>query len=51
LPLDEIAAFNLQRFDNLCALVRAIPAYLLHVSLDGTFWTEIERALWVKDEG
>jgi SynChlorMet cassette protein ScmC len=45
MPLDEIAAFNLQRFENLCALARAVPAYLLHVSLDGPFWTEIERVM------
>jgi SynChlorMet cassette protein ScmC len=45
MSLDEIAAFNLQRFENLCALVRAVPAYLLHVSLDGAFWEEIARAL------
>jgi hypothetical protein len=45
LPLDEIAAFNLQHFENLCALARAVPAYLLHVSLEGAFWEEIERAI------
>jgi SynChlorMet cassette protein ScmC len=42
---DELAAFHCQRFDNLCALVRAVPAYLLHVSRDGAFWTEIERVI------
>jgi SynChlorMet cassette protein ScmC len=45
MPLDEIAAFNLQRFENLCDLVQAVPAYLLDVSLNGTFWEEIERVL------
>ena len=45
LPLAEIAAFNLQRFENLCALAQAMPAYLLHVRLDGTFWEEIERVI------
>jgi len=49
-PLDEIAAFNFQRFENLCALVRTVPAYLLHVSLDGAFWIEIERVI-CEDEG
>jgi len=44
-PLDEVAAFNLQRFENLCALVRAVPAYTLHVSLAGAFWDEMARAL------
>lgn len=41
----EVIAFNVGRFDNLCALVRAVPAYLLHVSLDGAFWEEMERVL------
>jgi SynChlorMet cassette protein ScmC len=45
MPLDEITALNSQRFDNLCALVQAVPAYLLHVSLNGAFWTEIERVI------
>lgn len=44
-PLDEVVAFNLQRFENLCALVQAVPTYLLHVSLNGAFWTEIERVM------
>lgn len=44
LPHDEIVAFNRQRFENLCALVRCVPAYLLHVSLTGTFWEEALRA-------
>jgi SynChlorMet cassette protein ScmC len=34
-PIEEIAAFNLQRFENLCALAQAVPAYLLRVSLVG----------------
>jgi len=44
-PLDELAAFNRQRFENLCALVRAVPAYTLYVSLTGTFWDEIARLM------
>ena len=44
-PLDEIAAFNLQRFENLCALVRTVPAYQLHVSLEGAFWDVIAQTL------
>ena len=43
--LDQIMNFNQERFDNLCALVKSIPAYLLHVSLNGTFWEEIGRTL------
>jgi SynChlorMet cassette protein ScmC len=45
MPHAELAAFHLQRFDNLCALVGTVPAYLLHVSLNGAFWTEIERVV------
>jgi SynChlorMet cassette protein ScmC len=44
-PLDELAAFNRQRFENLCALAQAVPAYALQVSRDGAFWTEIEQSL------
>lgn len=42
---DELRAFCAQRFENLCALVQAIPAYLLDVSLDGAFWEEMARVL------
>ncbi|MGC9334273.1 MAG: SynChlorMet cassette protein ScmC [Anaerolineae bacterium] len=45
IPKDEVPAFHCQSFDNLSALVRAVPAYLLHVSLDGAFWEEIEQVL------
>lgn len=46
-PPVEIASFNLRCFDNICALARAVPAYLLRVSLDGVFWDEIGRVLSV----
>jgi SynChlorMet cassette protein ScmC len=42
---EEIRALHLERFNNVCALVRAVPAYMLHISLTGAFWQEIERAL------
>lgn len=45
LPLDEIAAYNRQRFENTCALVQSVPAYLLHASLEGAFWEEIAQAV------
>ncbi len=45
MELEEIAAFHLQRFENLCALVQALPAYLLLVSLHGAFWQEMERVI------
>jgi SynChlorMet cassette protein ScmC len=43
---EELHALHLERFDNLCALARAVPAHLLHISLTGAFWQEIDRALW-----
>ena len=42
---EELHALHLERFDNLCALARIIPAYVLHISLSGAFWQEIEKAL------
>lgn len=34
-----------QLFNNACEMVQKIPAFRLHVSLHGKFWTEIEQAL------
>ena len=42
---EEIRALHLERFNNLCALTRAVPAHILHISLTGAFWQEIERTL------
>ena len=42
---EELHALHLERFDNLCALTRIIPAYVLHISLTGAFWQEIDQAL------
>lgn len=36
---------NLERFNNICKLVKKIPVSLLHISLTGKFWEEIERTL------
>ena len=38
-------AMRLQRFCNLCELIKKIPAYLLHISKYGPFWKEIDRFL------
>lgn len=32
-------------FDNACELAKAIPAYILRVSLTGKFWEEMEKVL------
>ena len=45
LSKEEIRALHLERFNNLCALARVIPAHVLHISLTGAFWQEIEQAL------
>jgi SynChlorMet cassette protein ScmC len=42
---EELHALNLERFNNLCALARVIPAHVLHISLTGAFWKEIEQVL------
>jgi SynChlorMet cassette protein ScmC len=42
---EEVSAYNLQRFENVCALAKAIPSYLLRLSLNGSFWIEMEIAL------
>lgn len=41
----DLAAHRVRRFENVCALVRALPVFRLHTSLDGAFWREIERVL------
>jgi SynChlorMet cassette protein ScmC len=42
---EELHALHLERFNNLCALARVVPAHVLHISLAGAFWQEIEQAL------
>ena len=42
---EEVRALHVERFNNLCALARGVPAHVLHISLTGAFWQEIERAL------
>jgi hypothetical protein len=32
-------------FDNIGSLVKSVPAFVLHISLDGPFWERIEEAL------
>ena len=42
---EEVSALYLERFNNLCAFARVIPAHMLHISLTGAFWQAIEQAL------
>jgi SynChlorMet cassette protein ScmC len=45
LSKEETRALHLERFNNLCALARVVPTHVLHISLTGAFWQEIERVL------
>ena len=45
---EEIRALYLERFNNLCALARVVPAHVLHISRTGAFWEEIEKELKMK---
>jgi len=42
---EEVRTLRLERFENICNLAKSVPAYLLHASLNGTFWEKIERVL------
>ncbi len=42
---EELRALYLERFNNLCDFARVVPAHVLHISLTGAFWQEIEQAL------
>jgi len=42
---EEVRALYLEAFNNLCAVARVVPAHVLHISLSGPFWQEIEQAL------
>ncbi len=45
LSKEATRALHLERFDNLCALARAVPAHALRISLTGAFWQVIEQTL------
>lgn len=42
---EETRALHLERFNNLCDLARIVPAHVLHISLTGDFWQEIEQSV------
>ena len=42
---DEIQALYAEQMAAIDLLVRAVPAYILHISLTGTFWNELEKVL------
>jgi SynChlorMet cassette protein ScmC len=43
--IEDIRSVRSRRFDNLCLLARSVPSFLLSVSMNGTFWTLIEKNL------
>jgi SynChlorMet cassette protein ScmC len=45
LSKEETRTLHLERFNNLCALGRVVPAHVLRISLTGAFWQEIEQTL------
>lgn len=45
LSKEESRALHLERFNNLCAMARAVPTHILRISLTGAFWQEIEQTL------
>jgi SynChlorMet cassette protein ScmC len=51
LNTEEGRDIHLRRFENICTLVRRVPCYRLHLSLDGAFWREIERVITEDEKG
>ena len=45
LSKEELRVLRLEQFNNLCLLARVVPVHVLHISLTGHFWQEIEQAL------
>jgi SynChlorMet cassette protein ScmC len=45
LPEEQVRSLRARRFDNICDMTRAVPAFRLRLSLTGTFWNEIESLL------
>ncbi len=48
---ESARTIHMQRFENACALARAIPAHSLHLSLTGRFWHEMEQVMTGRDDG
>jgi SynChlorMet cassette protein ScmC len=42
---EEFRVMYLERFNSLCSLAKVVPAHVLHISLTGAFWQEIDQAL------
>jgi SynChlorMet cassette protein ScmC len=46
LSKEEFHAMYLERFNSLCSLAKVIRAHMLHISLTGAFWQEMDQALF-----
>lgn len=42
---EQTRFMRLQRFNNICELAKVISCYILHFSLTGKFWHEVERII------
>ena len=42
---EQARFIRLQQFNNVCELAKVIPSYLLHFTLTGKFWHEVERII------
>jgi hypothetical protein len=42
---DDLSAHRLQRFENACIMVKAVPCFVLYLSLTGTFWEQMDAAM------
>ena len=41
----DARTLRLERFNNICTLAQVVPAHVLHISLTGAFWQQIEQTL------
>jgi hypothetical protein len=48
---DVARTLRLERFENICTLVKDVPCYYLHLGLHGAFWKEIERVITAGSKG
>jgi len=42
---ERLRVYRKKLFENACELTKVVPAFILHVSLTGQFWKEIEKVL------
>jgi len=42
---EDLTAMNLQLFKNACMMAKSMKSFILNVSLNGQFWTEMDLAL------